>query len=366
MKKTQNAPTDLGVAFFPSAEVLSANPYWLILASELEKAGVSFKHNTPSSFNFMWLLKNRNQIRILNLHFIQQFYKSSSFFRKFVKLILFAFYLVFARLIGYITVFTLHNLEPTYPVKPAWFDYTGHWLASILSTRVIVYCSEAKKLLAERYGRRRDIYFVDHPNVIKYYPNSISKEDARTKLGLPYNTIVFLFIGGVRPNKGVELLIQAFKQLHDENLRLVIAGSIFPPESYVQSLKDLAIADPRIIFFTNYIPDNEMQIYLNASDMVVLPFTRILTSGTANLAMSFGKPVIVPRIGCLPELVESPNYGWTFESENIESLKDAMQTAMASDLTLIGKNAYEKISMFTPEGFARDTSKAYLGKAFLA
>lgn len=348
-----------GVAFFPSVKTLSANPYWPILASEIEKEGVLFEYDTPSAFDLAWLLKNRNRIKVLNLHFIQQFYKSSTVIRKLVKLILFAVYLLLARLLGYTTVFTLHNLEPTYPIQPAWLDYTGHWLASNWTTRVIVHCQEARKLLAERYGRRRNIYFVDHPNVIDYYQNSISREDARTKLGLPDDAIVFLFIGGVRPNKGIELLIQTFKQHDGGHLRLMIAGGVFPPETYVQSLKDMAAGDDRINFFLDFIPEDEMQVYLNASDIVVLPFARILTSGTANLAMSFGRPVIVPRLGCLPELVEPPKCGWVFEPHDVQSLESAMNAALASDFAGAGRRAFEKMAKYTPEKFARDTLRAY-------
>ncbi|GAP18821.1 glycosyltransferase family 4 protein [Levilinea saccharolytica] len=347
-----------GVAFFPNVEKLSGNPYWPMLARELEKTGVIFCSHTPDSFNLKWLIDNRHNVKILNLHFVQQFYKSSTNIKKLIKLFLFAWYMIAARVLGYRTVFTLHNLEGTYVVQPAWMDYLGHWIAANLSDRVIVYCNEARKLLAQRYGRRKGIYYVDHPNLINHYPNRISKEAARKRLHLPDTSLTFAFFGGVRPNKGVDILIQAFLKLKNDNYRLVIAGDIFPPEAYAQSLQDMAAGDERIKLYLKPIPDDEIQVYINASDIIVLPFAKILTSGTANLAMSFARPVIVPRMGCLPELV-TPDFGWLFQPDNPDCLAEVMEKAASQDVEGVGQQAFNKLSQFTPERFAQQTLIAY-------
>ncbi len=227
------------VAFFPALEQMSANAYWPILASELEKSGITFCDGTPLAFSASWLFKNRGQINILHLHFIQQFYQTRKGYTRFLKVLRFALYMLLARALGFRTVFTLHNLEPTYQLQPTWLDYFGHWIAVNLSERVIVYCNEARHLLAKKYGYQKNVFVVDHPNVIQYYPNTISKEAARKKLNLEDSSIVFTFIGGVRPNKGIEILIQAFSMLREDNFRLVIAGKIFRPESYAHSLQGL-------------------------------------------------------------------------------------------------------------------------------
>ncbi|MEZ4597387.1 MAG: glycosyltransferase [Chloroflexota bacterium] len=48
------------------------------------------------------------------------------------------------------------------------------------------------------------------------------------------------------------------------------------------------------------VPDDRMQVFLRAADVMVLPYRDVLTSGSAILAMTFGLPVVAPRIGCLP------------------------------------------------------------------
>lgn len=181
------------VAFFPSVSHLSKTAYWPILAIALEQVGVHLVHDTPPQFDFSWLMSNRGRVDILNIHFFQGFYKGRFAFAKVLR---FGFLMVLARMWGYRTVFTLHNLEATYPIKPAWVDYLGHWIAANLSNRVIVYCDKARRLLAEKYGRKRRVYRVDHPNVVGYYPNTVSSEEARRMLGISPGQLVFTFFGG--------------------------------------------------------------------------------------------------------------------------------------------------------------------------
>ena len=54
-----------------------------------------------------------------------------------------------------------------------------------------------------------------------------------------------------------------------------------------------------------YIPDEELQHVMSAADVVVLPYLRILSSGAAMLALSFGRPVIAPRQGLLNDMIVS-------------------------------------------------------------
>jgi len=357
-RKKEKYPESKGVAFFPAVKSMSGNPYWPMLAAGLEKNGVYLEYDTPERFGLKWLFRNRRRIHIIHLHFIQPLYSSNTILKIFILFVLFLSNMILARVFGYRSVFTLHNLEPTFQRKPAWLDYLGHWIAANLSERVIVHCNEARRLLAKRYGRRKGVFFVDHPNFIDYYPNTITKELARNKLNLPANSIVFVFFGGIRPNKGIETLIQAFLKLKSENIRLVIAGKETRPGPYAQSLIEMGSGDNRISFHIEYIPDEEIQVFMNAADIVVLPFAKILTSGSANLAISFARPVIAPRMGCLPELVETDS-GWLFEPDNTKSLIVVMQNAITSDYQRTGQVAFNKISAFTPERFAEQTIKAY-------
>jgi glycosyltransferase involved in cell wall biosynthesis len=63
-----------------------------------------------------------------------------------------------------------------------------------------------------------------------------------------------------------------------------------------------ASGDPRVRLMLRYIETHEIERYLMASDLVVLPYSEILNSGSAFLGLSFDRPILVPDAGALPEL----------------------------------------------------------------
>lgn len=356
MKAT--APTKpLRVVFYPSLQKMQDNPYWVMLGSGLNAAGVRIVEE-PESHKLGWLFKKRSEIDVLHIHYFQSLYCNSGHTKaRLVYVLKFAFYLLLARLLGYRTVLTLHNLKPTHPLKPGWIDFLGHWVAVNFTERVIVHCREARRLMAARYGRKRNVHEVAHPNYIGYYPNDITQQDARAKLNLPDAGRVFLFFGGVRPNKGIETLITAFKGLEGEDLTLLIAGNPGSTNDYAQKLVRLAEDDPRIRFHLGFIPDDELQDFFNASDVVVLPFSSILTSSSTILAMSFARPVIAPRMGCIPELVE-PDAGWLFEAGDEESLIQTMSHSLF-EISDKGTNALDKLRANNRERFIEQIIGCY-------
>ena len=331
------------------------------MVSELEKSGVKFIRETPDTFSGRWLWANRKAINVLHIHFFQLFYAEKNGHANILKVCKFAFNLVYARLLGFRVVFTLHDLAPTYWLNPKWADRLGHYFARKLPQRVIVHCETAKHLLESKYKRRHGIYLVNHPHYINAYQNDISKDEARLHIGVTnQDHFIFTFFGGIRPNKGVEDLIRAFRKLKNEDYQLVIAGAVNKPASYSQYLQALAGGDRRIKFHFRFIPDEEIQYYLKSADVVVLPFAKILISGSAILSLSFGRPLIAPRMGCLPELLES-GAGWLYEPGNVEDLSSKMAEAALTDLTQISKNAFNAVKCYSPKLFCQQTLKVYWG-----
>lgn len=351
-----------GVAFFPSLRKMEGNPYWPMLVSEMESFGVKFIRETPDTFTGKWLWANRKVINVLHIHFFQLFYAEKNGRANFLKVCKFAINLVYARLLGFRVVFTLHDIEPTYWLNPKWVDRLGHYFAIKLPERVIVHCETAKLLLESKFHRKKGIYLVNHPHYLNTYKSDVSKDEARQHIGVTNkDQFVFTFFGGIRPNKGVEDLIRAFRKLKHENYQLVIAGAVNKPASYSQYLQALAAGDRRISFHFKLIPDEEIQYFLKSADVVVLPFAKILISGSAILSLSFGRPLITPRMGCLPELLES-GAGWLYEPGNVEDLSKKMAEAAITDLTQISENALNAVKLNSPKKFCLQTLKVYFGE----
>lgn len=360
-----NSARHCRVAFFPCVEEMNANPYWPLLRSSLETRGVEFYSSTSGSFGRRWLWSRRGAVDVLHLHFIQQFYAYEGAQARLRWVLRFASSLILARALGYRTVFTLHDLVPMYPLRPAWVDYLGYWIAANFTERVIVHGEAARQALASRYGRRRNVHVIEHPHYIGVYPNMVTREAARSCLGLKKDQIVFGFIGGIRPNKGIDQLVVSFGEIPGDNLRLVIAGKLWPPAEYSARLTSLIEKDDRIRFFPQFIPDEDIQLYLNAVDVVVLPFASILTSGSTIMAMSFSRPVVAPALGCLPELINSKT-GILYDPSDPEGLRNGMRSCLSRDLDAMGRAAYDSIKEASWEVAAEKTTAVYQASTALS
>jgi glycosyltransferase involved in cell wall biosynthesis len=113
----------------------------------------------------------------------------------------------------------------------------------------------------------------------------------------------FLFFGQVHEYKGVEDLLAAFAVLPaDVAARLIVAGQCDDP-----GLRDrLAVlaqdGGGRVELQLDRVPDERVTPLLAAADVVVLPYRRITTSGSAMLALAHGRPLIVPDVAALAGL----------------------------------------------------------------
>jgi beta-1,4-mannosyltransferase len=346
------------VAFFPRVEVYADNPYWQILKNGLEQAGVEFcQTNDQLYLQWRWLVQNRSCVDVLHFHHLRHNYAVNDQRASYQSFLKFAAKLTLARLLGYRVVWTMHNLQPHERLKPERVFHLTNWVLAQLANTVIVHCEYALQALRSQYGRRGQVIIIEHPNYIETYPNSISREQARKILGIPEVKNVFLFLGAVRPYKGVEKLVRVFGKLEQEDLKLLVVGKMWDKDLENQ-LNHLAAQDDRIEIFPDYVPDKDLQIYFNAADAVVLPYSDVLSSGSAVLAMSFGRAVIAPRIGCLSEVVTEDS-GILYDESELEGLFEALKESLQVNLDKLGSGAYSRAREFTWMQMVDRTLQAY-------
>jgi len=346
------------VAWFPQSKYLEGNPYWELLQKNLEKLGIEFDISLSGFYLAKrWLWSHRKRVDVLHFHFIQFQYSGESNRVSFKRMRWFAENLLLARLLGYRIVWTVHDLLPTWEIEPKWGEYLARLIIAHLSHGVIVHCSMARQLVAERFKRRTNVFVIPHPSFIGRYQDYFTREHARKQLGLN-EEIVLLFFGGIRPNKGIERLINSFNDFQEDNLVLIIAGRTWPPASYLEEITSLAKQDPRVHLIAENIPDDEVQIYFKAANIVVLPFVNILTSSSVMLAMSFGRPVIAPAIGCLPEII-LPDEGILYDPQDPKGLNYALLKVLKGNLEEMGNRAYQRVQLLTWENMAVQTLQVY-------
>jgi len=109
---------------------------------------------------------------------------------------------------------------------------------------------------------------------------------------------VILFFGLLRPYKGLDTLLEAFRQV--EGAELWIVGN---PRMDLAPLRDLARRAPgRVRFLTRFVDDAEIPAIFRRADLVVLPYHDAEHSGVLYTGLAFGKPLILSAVGGFPEV----------------------------------------------------------------
>ncbi len=215
-----------------------------------------------------------------------------------------------ARLRGTRVVWTAHNLQSHERRHPRLERLFWRLLLPMLSG-FIALTEGGRAAAMARFPvlRRRPGFVVPNGDYTGVYPDTVSALEAKRALGLPPNVPVIGFVGQVRPYKNVAHLIRTFQGLPTTEARLVIAGRPNSPATR-RDIVDAAGVNPRITLALEHVPDDRIQIYLRASDLVVLPFADVLNSGSALLALAFDRPVLVPRLGAMGELQALAGEDW--------------------------------------------------------
>lgn len=279
------------------------NPYTERLGRAVAEQGLCVREFSP------WrLLAGRADV--WHMHWPEGAVRSRSPVKAALRLGAFALLVTAARARGVSCVWTVHNLQGHDRTHPRLED----WLWGFLVPRLdgVVLLSQATEApLQQRHpaARRLPSRVVVHGHFRGLYPNSISRDEARARCGFGPHDRVAAFVGRIRPYKNVDQVIAAVRALDDPTLRLVVAGHPDDPDLGGR-LCDLAGGDPRIRLDLGFVPDGAMQVPLNAADLVVLPYQDILNSGAAILALSFGRPVLVPGLGAMGELRAMVGHPW--------------------------------------------------------
>ena len=160
----------------------------------------------------------------------------------------------------------------------------------------------------------------------------------------PHTGIRFGYIGRLDPPKGVEPLIDAFRQLLQPDAELWIAGTGKP--GYEASLRQRAQGDPRIRFLGRVRP---VEFFPQVDAVVVPSLWNDNLPGVVFEAFAFGRPVIGARRGGIVEMVRDGENGFLIEPNNLVNLQGALNRLIESDVLLHGlaENARISAARFT-------------------
>jgi glycosyltransferase involved in cell wall biosynthesis len=348
------------VLFLP--DYREANAYQRALAAELGALGVEVGADPTRARRVLPIveaIRRYGRPDVIHLHWTEPYIASGRAVSR-LKAERTIAELRLARRLGVRVVWTAHDLyrhdRDEDPVERRFLRALAR-----SSDAVIVHCAAAADALTETLGlaasARARLVVVPHGHYRGLYPDSITREAARERLGLPHDARVIAFVGWLRPYKGVAELIEAFERVAQPTARLVVAGRALD-EDYAGHLRDLAGADPRVQLALGFVPDDELQVYLRAADIVAAPFLEIFTSGSVVLAMSFGRAVIAPRRGCVAETVDEAG-GILYDPADPAGLEEALRRALIADTEAMGRHNASTLERLAWPGIAAATREVY-------
>lgn len=329
------------------------NPYHSLLFDHLEEQGVNpLRPEFPVFFPLTRSVLKYDDIDAIHLGWLYQFFFTNEFTDSdalktiitIVRAFLLCFDIVIINFIGIQIVWTIHNKYH----HERRYNRTEKFLNIIVGnfvTDITVKCESAKDMIVSHYKIRDDskISVVPDGNYIDFYPNQVTKEEARNQLGIN-DKFIYLFFGVIRPYKGVNRLIDEFQEIEGEQRSLWIVGNP-KDEKIAKEVQLYAGQDDRIETRLEFVPTDEVQLYLNAADVLVLPYNDILNSGSVHLGLSFAAPMIVPRLGCIPETIPGSNL--LYDPQSKDDFRSKLLNAPESSLSSIGNSNRQRAQSLT-------------------
>jgi glycosyltransferase involved in cell wall biosynthesis len=214
---------------------------------------------------------------------------------------------LFARLAGAKVIIEFHEIVPVEEARLALLARYVRTFAPVLfrmGQGYAVHSEFDRALVVETWGL--DPATTGKPiQVLPHGPHDHYQADpdaaAVTALReAPAGVINLLFFGVIRPYKGLEVLVEAFEALSDDEAThfwLSVVGETW--EGYTEPIEKIERSPrrARMTVVNRYVTDAELDGYMRGADAVVLPYIRSSLSGPLHVAMGYGLPIVMTDVG---------------------------------------------------------------------
>lgn len=200
---------------------------------------------------------------------------------------------------------------------------------------LILFVSEqTRKEFLDTFGPIVPTHAIPHgPQLLFAQDTGDAVAVQKERYGLASGDRVVLFIGGLRPSKGVPELIAAFAQLQGRaGLRLVIAGypsREFDTEAIAEQVRTLNLSEQVRLHF-EYIPNEDIGAVVQMADVVVFPYRSATASGAVALAQTLRRPIVATAVGGLQEAIADGATGRLVPPGDVPALAGAIQDMLSN------------------------------------
>ena len=147
------------------------------------------------------------------------------------------------------------------------------------------------------HGHYRDDYDFD-----------TTRADSRSRLGIRPDATLVVSVGMIREYKNIPALVRTVVSSGSDFV-LAVAGKP-ASRALAEEIRSAGAGSPRVVLDLAFQSDDAIAAWLRAADLVVLPYRAIQNSGSAVLALSADRPVVVPALGAMRELQATIGPDW--------------------------------------------------------
>lgn len=231
------------------------------------------------------------------------------------------------------------------------FYWESHTFKNSFVSRRVLKCSTKTititKNLKEEYNNQNILVSSDAVD-LDFFDIRLSKEEARSELGLPLNKRIVLYTGHLYPWKGAHILRDASRYLSKDIVVVFVGGTT----EDIAGFKNKADALKNIIV-TGHKLYKDIPKYLKAADVLVLPnsgqedISRKYTSPMKLFEyMASGRPIIASDLKSTREVLNESN-SYLIESDNPRLLASTIEGVLSKDTAKITMRAYEDVKRDT-------------------
>jgi len=249
--------------------------------------------------------------------------------------------MLFYRMCGKKVAFTAHNVNGAKrDRKDSLTNRATLRIQYRLCDHIFVHTQKMKSELCHDFGVAAEAVTVLRYPINNAVPSTnLTPFDAKRYLGLKEDEKAILYFGKIRPYKGIEYLLDAFRLIAADphsNYRLIVAGEPKKgSEEYLHGIERLvesSLIRERVMMKTQFIPDEEMELYFKAADVLVLPYKEIFQSGVLFLSYGFGLPVIATDVGSFREDIVEGSTGFLCKPGDPADMAKVVEGYFASEL----------------------------------
>lgn len=252
----------------------AVNPYVRLLTDSVARVGIEV-------VQFTWRRAFRGQYEVLHVHWPELMIAGRTRSGTVANALRMLVLLSVLRLRSVPVVWTVHNASPH-----------EH------QNGLVRYCMNAFRKNVSRYivMNRASVAMASLPlQLVTYIPHGdySAVVGTATPVGLQADHRI-LYFGLIRRYKNVPALVEAFKRLDDPSASLRLVGAPQPPE-LIDDIVRATVDDARISLLSERVSDEELVREISQARLVVLPYAEYTNSGSAILALSAGRPILMPE-----------------------------------------------------------------------